>query len=175
MRIKLIHPCKEYKNQIIKMLNVWFQVESLEDITPWSIGRLDYHDFDRYCSELDIREEQNGLVPDVTLFCYDEDRDLCVGAVNIRLMLNDRLLRSGGHIGDGICPSERGKGYGTRMLTLALMECKQRGINHVLMVCEKNNIPSAKAIRHNGGKLENEIEEDGYILQRYWIDLEDVK
>lgn len=37
------------------------------------------------------------------------------------------------------------------------------------MVCDKNNIGSAKSIINNGGVLENEIEEGGIIEQRYWI------
>ena len=39
------------------------------------------------------------------------------------------------------------------------------------MVCEKENIGSAKSIQNNGGILENEIEVDGVIEQRYWIEL----
>ena len=136
-----------------------------------AIARLDYHDFDCYCAGIDIPEGRCDLVPDVTYFCYDSQRDVCVGAVNIRLALNARLLRCGGHIGDGICPAERGKGYGTAMVGLALAECGRRGMNRVLMVCEKDNIASAKTIQRNGGVLENEIEDDGCILQRYWIDV----
>ena len=171
MNLKLIHPCPEYKAQITDMLDAWLQVESAEEITPWSVARLDHHDFDRYCTHLDIQSEGNGFVPDVTLFCYDEQRNICVGAVNIRLALNERLARVGGHIGDGICPAERKKGYGTAMVALALEECRRRDLNRVLMVCEKENIASAKTIIRNGGVLENEVEDDGCVLQRYWIEL----
>ena len=171
MKLKLIRPCSEYQAQIVHMLDHWLKVEDAEDITPCAIVRRDYHDFERYCSNLDIQSAQNGFVPDVTYFCYDEDRDLCVGAVNIRLMLNDRLLRAGGHVGDGICPAERGKGYGTKMVALALEECAKRGISPVLMVCDKENAASRKTILRNGGVLENEIEAGGCILQRYWIDV----
>ena len=110
-------------------------------------------------------------MPDTTLFCLDRDRNIFVGAVNIRYYLNDRLLRSGGHIGDGIRPSERRKGYATAMIGLALNECRKLGIDRVLMCCNKDNIGSAKSIINNGGVLENEIEEDGKIEQRYWIQL----
>lgn len=48
---------------------------------------------------------------------------------------------------------------------------KKLGINKVLICCEKNNIGSAKSIINNGGVLENEVEEDGHIEQRYWIQL----
>ena len=171
MSLKLIRPCEEYREQITRMLDDWFLLEKADEITPIAIARLDYHDFEHYCSELDIRQPREGLVPDVTYFCYDEQRDICVGAVNIRLMLNDRLLRVAGHVGDGICPAERGKGYGTKMVALALAECKKHGIDRVLMVCEKENLASQKTIVRNGGVLENEVEDDGCILQRYWIDV----
>ena len=44
---------------------------------------------------------------------------------------------------------------------------------HVETVCvlSKENIGSAKSIINNGGVLENEVEVDGVIEQRYWIDL----
>ena len=46
------------------------------------------------------------------------------------------------------------------------------GIKKVLMVCETDNIGSAKSIIKNGGILENEQIENGKTEQRYWIDLE---
>ena len=52
-----------------------------------------------------------------------------------------------------------------------LEECKKLGIKKVLMTCDKDNIGSAKSIIRNGGILENEVEEDGHLEQRYWIQL----
>ena len=46
-----------------------------------------------------------------------------------------------------------------KMIALALEECRRLGILHVLMVCDKDNIASAKSIRSNGGLLENELDE----------------
>ena len=40
------------------------------------------------------------------------------------------------------------------------------------MVCDKDNIGSAKSIINNGGVLENDIMCDGVIVQRYWIDFD---
>ena len=112
-------------------------------------------------------------MPDSVFFLLDVERDILLGAVNIRHYLNDYLLQFGGHIGDGIRPSERRKGYATEMIRLALIECKKLGINRVLMVCDKSNIGSAKSIINNGGILENEfVDEDGEINQRYWIALD---
>lgn len=55
------------------------------------------------------------------------------------------------------------------MIGLALAECRKLGIDRVLMTCDKENIGSAKSIVNNGGVLENEVEVDGEIVQRYWI------
>ena len=59
-----------------------------------------------------------------------------------------------------------------KLKLVKLDESRQLGINKVLMVSRKDNIGSARSIEKNGGVLENEIEIDGVINQRYWIDLE---
>ncbi|MDO4605196.1 MAG: hypothetical protein Q4B23_04375 [Helcococcus sp.] len=43
------------------------------------------------------------------------------------------------------------------MLKLALEESKKIRLDKVLIVCDKDNIGSAKTIINNGGILENEI------------------
>ncbi len=111
-------------------------------------------------------------MPDSVFFLLDEERDRLLGAVDIRHNLNEKLLREGGHIGDGIRPTERRKGYATEMVRLALEECRKLGIERVLMVCRKDNVGSAKSILRNGGVLENEfMDSEGFVEQRYWITL----
>ena len=174
MNMELIKPTGEYREQLFDMLTEWKDdiIANHTDISPWKIWANDFHDFDYYVKHLDTKEEtENGLVPDTTLFCLDKDRNIFVGAVNIRHYLTEELLKAGGHIGDGIRPSERRKGYATAMIALALEECKKLGLSRVLMCCNKNNIGSAKSIVRNGGILENEIEVNGIIEQRYWIQL----
>ena len=55
------------------------------------------------------------------------------------------------------------------MISLALEECKRLGMDKVLLVCDKDNIGSVKSIINNGGVLENEVLEEGKLIQRYWI------
>lgn len=169
MKLKLVRLTPEYRPQLTEMMDEWSA--SGEEIIPYAICKNDYRDFDYYLAHLDVKDDSGTLVPDSTFFCLDEERNIFVGAVNIRHYLNERLLRSGGHIGDGVRPSERRKGIATAMIGLALNECKKLGINRVLMVCDKDNIGSAKSIERNGGLLENQIEDDGEIVQRYWIEL----
>ena len=174
MNVKLIKLTKEYYNQLSEMIDEWKLDQEVNHTnhSPWSIFKNDYHDFDNYLKELERKEAKDGMVPDSTFFLLDVDRNRLLGAINIRHYLNDYLLKFGGHIGDGIRPTERGKGYATEMVKLALIECKKLGIDKVLMVCDKSNIASAKTIIKNGGVLENEIMDDkNRINQRYWINL----
>ena len=168
MKLKLVKLESCYKGQLFDMLDEWYGTG--EKIVPYAIRKTDYHDFEKYCDSLEVKADRPDLVPDSTFFCLDEDRNVFVGAVNIRHYLNDKLLLNGGHIGDGVRPSERRKGVATQMIALALLECKKLGIDKVLMVCDKDNIGSAKSIVKNGGVLENEIDVNGVVEQRYWID-----
>lgn len=168
--LKLIDDYNQYKKQIIEMLDEW---SVLETMIPYSIRRIDYHDFEEYVAG--FAEEKIGIpgfVPALTYFLYDEERDKILGAAHLRLGLNDHLFQYGGHLGDGIRPSERQKGYGTKLVALSLQRFKELGFDKILMVCNKENIGSAKTILKNGGVLENEvISEKGNLNQRYWITL----
>ena len=173
--VRLIKLTKEYYKELALMIDEWKLDQEINHTnhSPWAIFKNDYHDFDNYLQNLELKEPVDGKVPDSVFFLLDEESNRLLGAVNIRHYLNDYLLKYAGHIGDGIRPSERGKGYGTEMIRLALIECKKLGIDKVLMVCDKSNIASSKSIIKNGGILENEIvDENGKISQRFWIDLE---
>lgn len=175
MKVELIKLTKDYYNQLSEMIDEWKTDHEINhtDHSPWAIFRNDYHDFDYYLDNLEIKQPEAGMVPDSVFFLLDIERNVLLGAVNIRHYLNDYLLKYGGHIGDGIRPSERRKGYATEMIRLSLIECKKMGIDKVLLTCDKSNIASAKSIIKNGGLLENEIVDDnGIIIQRYWIQLD---
>ena len=171
--MKLVKLEEKYRPHLNEMMEEWLRYEDPKDITPRAIVRWDYRDFKNYMEHLEVKVENGRQVPDSTFFCLDEEQDRFVGAVNIRHYLNDRLLLNVGHIGDGVRPLERGKGIGTAMVGLALEECRKLGIRRVLMVCDRDNLASAKTIIRNGGVMENEIEVDGFLEQRYWINLEE--
>ena len=174
MKVKLIKLTKDYYFQLKEMIDEWKMDQEINNTnhSPWAIFKNDYHDFDYYLENLEHKEPKEGKVPDSVFFLLDEERNILLGAVNIRHYLNDYLLKYAGHIGDGIRPSERRKGYATEMIRLSLIECKKLGIDRVLMVCDKTNVGSAKSIIKNGGVLENEIVDDnGKTKQRFWIEV----
>lgn len=110
-------------------------------------------------------------VPHTTLWLINEE-DKIVGAANIRHRLNQKLLNSGGHIGYGIRPSHRRKGYATILLSLALQHAEKLGLDKVLIVCDKGNIGSERTISKNRGQFESEyVEDNGNIIKRFWVQL----
>ena len=167
--LKLVKLTEEYREQLNDMMDEW--TAAGEKIIPYSIRKNDYRDFDHYLAELELSEPKDGMVPDSTFFGLETETNRFVGAVNIRHTLSESLLRSGGHIGDGVRPSERRKGYATAMIALALRECRELGIQRVLMCCNADNIGSAHSIEKNGGVLENEVTDNGTAIRRYWISL----
>ncbi len=109
-------------------------------------------------------------VPQTLFFLKSESGEI-LGAVSLRHYLNHTNIVDGGHVGYGICPEYRGKGYGNLILRLALEKLSAMEIFKVLITCDSDNIASQKVILYNGGVLENQTyDEDGIAINRYWID-----
>lgn len=112
-----------------------------------------------------------GLVDATTFLAVEPESGDLVGMIDVRHRLNDFLLNYGGNIGYSVRPGCRGRGYAKAMLAQALKFCRQRGMERVLVTCDKENPASARTILSNGGVLENEVPEGESITQRYWISL----
>ena len=175
--LELIFPSKEYKEQIEEFKEEFIQ--NNENNIPGGGGLEREETFEDWMQKIndDLSEEKSkarGRVPSVLYLAFRKRDKKLIGIIQIRYALNEYLYNFGGHIGDSIRPSERNKGYSTKMIALALKEAKKLGIGNVLMTCNKNNLASARTIIKNGGKLENEVIEDNKIVQRYWIDRKSV-
>ncbi len=108
-------------------------------------GWLEKLEQDRKC----IPNEQR--VPAETYYLVREEDNKIIGMINIRLVLNERLQQCGGHIGYGIRPSERNKGYNKINLYLALLRCQNLGIKEVILDCDSSNLASSRTMESLGG------------------------
>lgn len=100
-------------------------------------------------------------------FRWIVEGDLVLGGIALRHGFNDFVARLG-HIGYGIRPSARGRGLATWALGRILGEARALGMDRVLLVCESDNIASAKTIERNGGVREDARNTDP-ATRRYWI------
>jgi len=102
-------------------------------------------------------------------FLIAEDAGNLVGRSSIRHTLNDFLFNYVGHIGYGVRPEFRRRGFASQIMTRSLNLIFEFGVNRVLMTCSDDNIGSAKIIEAHGGVLENKVEFKGVAKRRYWI------
>lgn len=99
-------------------------------------------------------------VPGLTYFLVRESDKKIVGMINLRLTLNDHLKKFGGHIGYGIRPTERGKGYNKINLYLGLKELDKHGVDTVFMDADLDNPASWKTMEALGGVRVNQYFDD---------------
>ena len=92
---------------------------------------------------------EDWMVPQTSYWLYEDDKPMGYG--RIRHCLNEKLAETGGHIGYAIRCTEREKGYGNKLLSLLLEECKKLNIQKVQIAANTDNIASNKIILKHGG------------------------
>jgi predicted acetyltransferase len=77
-----------------------------------------------------------------------------------------------GHIGYGVRPSARRRGVATWALGEMVKEATATlTVDRVLIVCQADNVASARTIERNGGVLECIRDGSHGAVRRYWISL----
>lgn len=167
--MKLVLPCTDYKESW-KAALAEFEAEQRKGFwnvpeKPTSIEKY----IQRCADHAAGKHLPDYWVPATTYWLVDNDS--FVGHVNIRHMLNEKLKQVGGHIGYAIRPSARGKGYGSKILELALPKAKNVGLSDVLVTCDADNEPSKRIIEKCGGTLAASIQHEGEEVLQYTISL----
>lgn len=175
--MKLVFPSKNYEAKAKEFIAEFYEYGS-EIAGTGSLDRyLKESTYDQWLekvfSYIDIANLPEDKIPGLTYFFIREEDDRIVGMMNIRLALNEFLRNEAGHIGYCIRPTERRKGYGTKMLRAGLAVCRRIDISEVIVTCDKANLASAGVIQSCGGELEAELysEAFGATIQRYVISL----
>ncbi|MFE5207787.1 GNAT family N-acetyltransferase [Streptomyces sp. NPDC056600] len=93
-----------------------------------------------------------------------------LGGIALRQGHDDHILQFG-HIGYGIRPSSRRRGLAGWALGRMLGEAWKLGMERVLLVCERDNLASARTIERIGGVFEGIRETEDGPVRRYWFRL----
>ena len=172
--IKLVKPHRKYYKLYKDMMDEWNMEGSR--IAPWPL-HLKYHTlqyFDEMINrvqEVEAGKNLEGYAASTTYWLYDDKKNILIGASNLRHYLTKAGLETWGHIGYGIRPSERKKGFATQLLKLTLEEARIKNIDKVLLGAYVGNIASWTVMEKCGAELENIVieEETGLPIKRYWI------
>ena len=129
------------------------------------------------CLNMENKEyaEKVSRCPGKTFLLIRDNDNKIIGTINLRWDLNESMLRFGGHIGYGIRPTERRKGYNKINLYLCMLEAKKVGLDKVMLDCDVNNLGSDGTLKALGGTLERtEVDpSDGVLTNVYWFDVND--
>jgi predicted acetyltransferase len=168
---RLVEPSEALRDSYISLVDEFRQRG--EPPVPFPVG-FPTDDFPAFLGRLQDcamgSEIAFGFVAHETFWLVDSEGSV-VGVSNLRHTLTDSLRKVGGHIGYGIRPSARRRGYATLILRETLVRARERGIARALVTCGKDNVGSARAIVANGGVFEGEDAVAGHpgLTQRYWI------
>ena len=173
MNLSLVEPATKYE----KSLKAYKAevIQAGEPGTPFILN-FDMDNFPAFVTLLNGwaagENLEKGFVAHSTFLLVENDTEV-VGISNIRHELTPKLLIEGGHIGYGVRPTRRKKGFATLLLKESLQEARALGIERALLTCDKGNIASAKTITNNGGSFDSErfVEQRNCIVQRYWMQL----
>jgi predicted acetyltransferase len=118
------------------------------------------------------RDLQGRWVP--STFLVAEVDGVIVGRGSVRHELNDWLSVWGGHIGYGVRPAYRRRGYATAILRGCLDLCASLGIEEALVTCDVDNDASAAVITGAGGVPDADLpvvdgDGDTSAKRRFWI------
>ena len=110
-------------------------------------------------------------MPTTAFVAFRMSDGIPVGMIEVKHELNDYMSKHGGHISYSVRPSERRRGYGKRILAMALPYSKLLGHSKVLVVCHTDNEPSRRTILADGGVYEQTYfsELDNIYNENYWI------
>lgn len=167
----ITRPSSELKEAICEYRQEYFDFGETQINGSCGIARA--NNFDEWL-KLVLSIEKDKLRNNVhasTFFSVRKTDNKIIGSIQLRHFLTPELEKHGGHIGYGIRPSERRKGYGKQQLLLALDEAYNLKIPRVMIICDKDNVPSMKTAISCGGILAYENTYEGKAQQIYWIDL----
>lgn len=171
MMLKLVRPTMEMKQAALKfkqefldqgenVINGSEMLDNMDSYEEWLASITDNQSADTV--------NPNWVITD-TFFAVDGNEKI-IGIIDLRHTLND-FLKDFGNSGYSVRPSERKKGYATKMLAMIKEVAKDAGLSRLQLSVERDNEPSIKTIVNNGGVYERSFKFQGELADVYMVEL----
>lgn len=169
MELTLVRPDKEHKSDALIFKQEFFDIG--EKIINGSEMLDNTEIYEDWLGSITANASVDTVNPEWvltdTFFAVDEAGKI-IGIIDFRHELKGFLVDFG-HCGYSVRPSERRKGYATKMLALIIDVAKANNLTSLQLSVERSNVPSIKTIVKNGGVLERSFEYEGEIADIYKI------
>ena len=123
--ISLIEPCEDLRDSYNSLIREF--LANREHLIPFTL-RYSYEDFPALVAKLEDHSRgigvPGGFVANSTFRLVDGSEEI-VAVSNLRHSLTPKLKREGGHVGYGVGPSQRRKGYGYAVLRETLKRARE--------------------------------------------------
>lgn len=151
-------------------------LDYFEECKRYGEAALDSFPYDAWLIHTKANDVQEPIPPDWVqssiFFVMRKADQRLIGMVDIRYTLNDLLSSYDGHIGYGVRPSERRKGYDTAILRMALDYARTLGFTRVTLACHQDHEASRCAILLCGGMMKRSfLLADGKGVEVYGLSL----
>ncbi len=169
-KLFFVKPTPELKDKAIDYKNEHISHGENELHGGALLGSMDFEAWLKLTEENSSAETvHDDWVVASTFFVMRESDERIIGMADIRHYLNHFLSSFGGHIGYGVRPTEREKGYAQKILRMALEYAADVGIDEAMAACYADNVASDKVIKKCGGVLKRSFEDEGKTVNVYFI------
>ncbi len=169
--IKLIRPTIEMKQAALEFKQEFF--DNGEKVINGSEMLDNMDSYEEWLASITNNQSTDTVNPNWVVtdtFFAVAGNEKIVGIIDLRHTLND-FLKDFGNSGYSVRPSERKKGYATKMLAMIKDVAKEAGMTKLQLSVERDNEPSLKTIIKNGGVYERSFEFQGEMADVYMVEL----
>ncbi len=169
MDIQLVRPTIEHKEQVLEFKQEFFHAGEYVINGSELLDRMAaYEDWlEKVSQNADPDTVSAEWVLTDTFLALDDSKKV-IGIIDLRHERKGFLVDFG-NCGYSVRPSERRKGYATKMLEKLLDVAWVNGMKELHLSVERNNEPSVKTIVRNKGVYERSFEYEGEVADIYVI------
>lgn len=165
-KVKLVKLSSDFDENIYNMLQ---NIEDRENGFSNPAYKLNMLEYKKWLKEQEEHSFGKNLpekwVPYTTFVLIVDNLPIGIGRVRHSSNKYLETIVGAGNLGYAIAKEYRGKGYGSKLFSLLLEECKKIGYEKIKLFPLKTNFPTIKIMLKHGGKIVGEFNDEKTIIE----------